>query len=196
VHQILSTALKLLVTTSIFSLVPKVTHLPASLATYLSSTSNGSGVPPSDAPKLLTRQIKASIYHLQTMILRALFSRFNDAGEFATQVNRAVELIVTFALELVRDASRLFARYSHDIDTSVVVEDWQVEEYERRVENLVVANWVDETFESFISGLSTEKIKGKERSRTASISEGSFMPARDDRADFCSDSDAGKLFTL
>lgn len=121
-------------------MVPRVTSLPSSLSAYLSlhsSCAGGSPVPSRVAPKLLTRQIKASTYHLQQKLLQALFSHFLNANERIAQVRLSVALIVSFVLELVWHAGREFARYANTVNNSVSVEKQQVKDYERNIESVV-----------------------------------------------------------
>ncbi|KAH7305088.1 hypothetical protein BKA65DRAFT_521097 [Rhexocercosporidium sp. MPI-PUGE-AT-0058] len=139
-HTVLRNALKLLLTTSILSMVPRVTSLHSSLSAYLSlhsSSASGSPVPSHVAPKLLTRQIKASTYHLQEKLLQALFFHLMNANEQIAQVRLSAALVISFVLELVMNAGRQFARYANTINNSVFVKEQQVKDYERNIESVV-----------------------------------------------------------
>ncbi len=46
-------------------------------------------------------------------------------------------LVVSYVLELVRNAGREFARYANKINSTVFVEDEQVKKYERNLDNFV-----------------------------------------------------------
>lgn len=131
---ILRIALKLLLTTSILSLVPKVTSLSPSLSALLSQSLPNSTPLSLAAPKLLTRQIKASTYHLQKILLRAHFSNWATSYDLGGEARLAVALIVSFTLELTRDAGRQFAKYANSISETVSVGRQHVEDYERNVE--------------------------------------------------------------
>jgi hypothetical protein len=130
--------LKLLITTTLLSLVPKVTKLPESLSNYLSSQYPHPAIHIStEAPKLLTRQIKASIYHLQRDLLCHLFHHFDCATELAVEVKVAVAIIVAFVLDLVRQDGRQFAKYSRTINSTVDVEEQEVLQYETNMQTQV-----------------------------------------------------------
>jgi hypothetical protein len=132
--------LKLLITTTLLSLVPKATNLPESLWNYLSHSSQYPHAVKNiskDAPKLLTRQIKASIYHLQRDLLCHLFHHFGCATELAAEVKVAVAIIVAFVLDLVRDAGRQFAKYSREINSTVDVKEQEVKQYETNMQTQV-----------------------------------------------------------
>jgi hypothetical protein len=153
-HQILHTALKLLLTTTVLNLVPKLACLPSSLSIHLASQSprTGATVPSTDAPKLLTRQIKSSTFYLQKQLLYALLSHFTNENKLLAEARLAVALIVAFVLELVRNAGRAFARFSSKINEKVVVEERQVTEYERGMEG-VVFNTVRASVSSYGGGV-------------------------------------------
>jgi hypothetical protein len=132
-HQILRPALKLLITTTLLSLVPKVTDLPESLSDYLSSHS--SAQLSTDAPRLLTRQIKASVYHLQQHFLRALFCHFTYATKLKADVKIAVAFLVAYVLDLVRKDGRQFAKFLRTFNTTMSVTDQDVTEYETNMQS-------------------------------------------------------------
>jgi soluble cytochrome b562 len=138
-HKILRTALKLLLTTSALILVPRVIDLPVSLSTHLSLQSSPGGsssaVPSFDAPKLLSRQVKSGTCHLQKKLLLALFSDLRK--ELLVEVRLSVALIVSFVLELMRKVARDFARYANQINQTVFVDEKDVNDYERSMENIV-----------------------------------------------------------
>jgi hypothetical protein len=139
-HKILRTALKLLLTTSVLILVPRIIDLPVGLSTCLSLKSSPGGsssaVPSFDAPKLLSRQIKSGSCYLQKKLLPALFSELLE-NELLVEVRLSVALIVSFVLELMRKVARDFARYANEIDPTVFVDERDVNDYERSMENLV-----------------------------------------------------------
>jgi hypothetical protein len=132
-QKIIRNALKLLLTITTLSLVPKVTRLPSSLSAYLPQWLSGvdSAI---GAPKLLTRQIKSSTYHLQLKLLRALFSDLVHGKGLVAQVKLSVGLIVSFGLELVSDSAQAFARYANKINDMVSVQDAEVKNYERNMQ--------------------------------------------------------------
>jgi hypothetical protein len=134
-RQILRAALKLLITTTLLSLVPKVTKLPEPLLSYLSSQYPHFAIHISTgAPKLLTRQIKASIYHLQRVLLCHLFHHFGRATELNAEVKVAVAIIVAYVLDLLRHDGRQFAKYSQSINSTVDVKEQEVVEYETNMQ--------------------------------------------------------------
>jgi hypothetical protein len=135
----LRTVLKLLLSTSILILVPKITSLPPSLSDYLSQYSSYSSASSYSniAPKLLTRQIKSSTYYLQEQLLRGLFSDLIDGNEMDSQVRLSVALIASFVLELVRSSGRDFAIYANKINQAVFVTEKQVKDYERSMESII-----------------------------------------------------------
>lgn len=53
------------------------------------------------------------------------------------EVRLAVALIITHVLELVRDSSRGFARYSREIDDEVIVRRQDLIKYEADIENII-----------------------------------------------------------
>jgi hypothetical protein len=137
-HQIVRTALKILMTTTLFTLVPKVTNIPESLSNCLSSPSPqpATHISP-DAPKLLTRQIKASIFYLQQQRLCALFHHFGCATELPAEVKVAVALLVALVLDLVRGAGRQFAKHASAMKVTVEVGEKDVVEYETNMQTQV-----------------------------------------------------------
>ena len=132
-QKIIRNALKLLITITTLILVPKVTRLPSSLSAYLSQWLSGidSAI---DAPKLLTRQIKSSTYHLQVQLLRALFSDLVHGKGLVAQVKLSVALVISFGLELVSDSAQTFAKYANKINKTVSVQDVEVKNYERNMQ--------------------------------------------------------------
>jgi hypothetical protein len=134
-RQILRAALKLLITTTLLSLVPKVTKLPEPLLNYLSSQYPHPAIHIStEGPKLLTRQIKASIYHLQRDLLCHLFNYFDCATDLAADVKVAVATIVAYVLDSLRHDGRQFAKYSRSINSTVDVKEQEVVEYETNLQ--------------------------------------------------------------
>jgi hypothetical protein len=135
-EQILRPALKLVITTTVLSLVPKVTDLPQSLSKYLSPQSDTQAATrrSTTAPRLLTRQIKASIYHLQQHFLCALFGHFTYAMNLHADVKVAIALLVAYVLDLVRNAGREFAKYSSTFSPTLIVSKRDVAEYEENVQ--------------------------------------------------------------
>ena len=131
-HQVLRPALKLLITTTLLNLVPKVTDLPESLFSSLYHLPSPAF--PDFAPRLLTRQIKASIYLLQQYFLQALFSHFTDAMELDAEVKLAIAILVAHALDLVRSAGRDFAKYFREFSSTIMVSKHDVTEYETNVQ--------------------------------------------------------------
>jgi hypothetical protein len=130
--------LKFLITTTLLSLVPKATNLPESLLNYLSSQYPHPAIHIStEGPKLLTRQIKGSIYHLQQDLLCHLFHHFGCATELAAEVKVAVAIIVAFVLDLVRHDGRQFAKYSRSINSTVDVKEQEVVQYETTMQTQV-----------------------------------------------------------
>lgn len=125
--------MKLLITTTLLSLVPKAKDLPDSLFDYLSSQSSARRS--TDAPRLLTRQIKASVYHLQQHFLRALFCHFTYAMKLETDVNIAVAFLVAYVLDLVRRDGRQFAKFLRTFNPTMVVTNQDVTEYETNMQS-------------------------------------------------------------
>lgn len=133
--QILRIALKLLITTTLLAVVPKVIHPPEKLLNYLSSHYPQPAIPISfNAPKLLNRQIKASVFRLQEILLQALFSRFSYAKMLPAEVKVAVAILVAFVLDLLRHMGREFAKYSQKINSTVSVKEQEVMQYEVTVQ--------------------------------------------------------------
>lgn len=130
-------ALKLLITTTLLSLVPKVTDLTESLFDNLpysqSPAQTATGLS-TDAPRLLTRQIKASVYHLQQRCLYALFCHFTYVIKLDADVKIAIAFLVAHVLDLVRNAGREFAKYSREFNSTVVVNNHDVTEYEMNMQ--------------------------------------------------------------
>ena len=130
----------MLLTTSVLTLVPKIAYLPPLLSSHLSLHSSSSGdaaIVSLNAPKLLTRQVKYSTHHLQKKLLHTLFFDILHASQLAAEVRLAVVLIVSFVLELVRNAGREFAKYANKINRTVFVKEKQVKDYERNLESVV-----------------------------------------------------------
>lgn len=135
-HQILRPALKLLITTTLLSLVPRVTDLPKPLFNYFSSQSpTQDAIHLSlDAPRLLTRQIKASIYHLQQHFLHYIFCHFSYPMQLDADVKIALAFLVAYVLDLVRNAGREFANYAIEFNSTVTVNICDVTEYEKNMQ--------------------------------------------------------------
>ncbi|KAF8860621.1 hypothetical protein BDZ45DRAFT_724367 [Acephala macrosclerotiorum] len=132
-------ALKALMTTTLLRLVPRVKDMPESLSRYLSPQPRAldSAHLSPVAPKLLTRQIKASIHHLQNELLQALFYYFTCALELATEVKVAIALLVATVLELARNAGRDFAKFASTINSTVVVKPQDITQYEMNIQTQV-----------------------------------------------------------
>ena len=134
--QIVRPALKLLITTTLLGLVPEVSDLPASLFDYLCSQSPAQDTPQLSlvAPRLLTRQTKASLYHLQEHFLRSIFYDFSYPMQLDADVQIALAFLVAYVLDLVRNAGREFASYSMEFKSTFPVTNRHVSEYEKNVE--------------------------------------------------------------
>jgi len=89
------------------------------------------------APKLLTRQIKVSIHHLQSELLQALFCYFACALKLATEVKVAIALLIATVLELARNTGRDFAKFASTINSRVVVKLQDVAQYEMNMQKQV-----------------------------------------------------------
>lgn len=129
-HEILRSALKLLITTTLLSLVTQVTNVPESLLNYLSSHYPTHAGLSTTAPRLLTRQIKASLYYLQQHFLLAVFSHFIHPIKLPADVKIAVAFLVAYVLDLVRNAGRGFAEHSRTFNPNLDVSPQAVMEYE------------------------------------------------------------------
>jgi hypothetical protein len=117
--------------------VPKVTDLTESLFNNLHYSQSPAQITTdlsTDAPKLLTRQIKASIYHLQQQFIIALFCHFTYAIKLDADVKIAIAYLVAHVLDLVRNAGREFAKYSREFNSTVVVNNHDVTEYEMNMQ--------------------------------------------------------------
>ena len=134
--QILRPALKLLITTTLLSLVPKVSDLPASLFDYFSSQSPARDATQLSlvAPRLLTRQTKASLYHLQEHFLHSIFCHFSYPIQLDADVQIALAFLVAYVLDLVRNVGREFAHYAMAFNSTFPVASRHVTEYEKNVE--------------------------------------------------------------
>ncbi len=132
-------ALKLLMTTTLMRLVPRVKNIPESLSQYLSPQPRAlDRVDLSPiAPKLLTRQIKASIYYLQNELSQALFSYLDSSLKLATEVKVAIALLIATVLELAQNTGRDFAKFATTINSTVVVKLQDVTQYEENVRTQV-----------------------------------------------------------
>jgi hypothetical protein len=138
--QILRTSLKLLITTTLLSLVPKVTHLSEPLSNYLSHYSqypHAAKHISTTAPKLLTRQIKTSIYHLQRDLLCHIFHHFGCETELDAEVKVAVAIIVAYVLDLLKHDGRQFAKYSRAVNSTVEVKEQEILQYETNLQTQV-----------------------------------------------------------
>jgi hypothetical protein len=130
--------LKLLITTTLLGLVPSVTICSESLSNYISTQYPHPAVDIStEAPKLLTRQIKASIYYLQRDLLCHLFRHFGWATELDAEVKIAVAIIVAYVLDLLRHDGQQFAKYSRLINSTVDVKEQEVVQYETDMQTQV-----------------------------------------------------------
>jgi hypothetical protein len=134
--QIVRLALKLLITTTLLGLAPEVSDLPASLFDYLCSPSPAQDTTHLSlvAPRLLTRQTKASLYHLQEHFLRSIFCNFPYSMQLGADVQIALAFLVAYVLDLVRNAGREFASYAIAFNSTFPVTSRHVSEYEKNVE--------------------------------------------------------------
>ncbi|KAH8748070.1 hypothetical protein BGZ57DRAFT_152342 [Hyaloscypha finlandica] len=134
--QIVRPALKLLITTTLLGLVPEVSDLPASLFDYLCSQSPAQDTPQLSlvAPRLLTRQTKASLYYLQELFLSSIFYDFSYSMQLDADVQNALAFLVAYVLDLVRNAGREFASYSMEFKSAFPVTSRHVSEYEKNAE--------------------------------------------------------------
>jgi len=180
-HQIIRIALKLLISTTLLNLVPKVTNVPESLSNYLSSQYPHAATHISpDAPKLLNRQIKAGIFHLQQDLLCSLFHHFSCTTKLPAEVKVTVALLVAFVLDLVRHAGQEFAKYSRTINPPVEVKEQDVVQYETNMRTQVfdrvrasIFNAIQKTGtlgEKLRNLQSTVKGKGKETQESEFLS--------------------------
>jgi hypothetical protein len=131
--------LKLHLTTIILSLVPKITRLPSALSTYLSRQSchDGFVFTPLDVPKLITRQIKFTIYYLQKQFLQSLFSDLFYQNKLVVEVRLLVALIVSVVLDTVRVTARGFAKLAEKISNMIPVKKQELKDYERNMEKKI-----------------------------------------------------------
>ncbi|KAF4622682.1 hypothetical protein G7Y89_g14343 [Cudoniella acicularis] len=138
-HSTFRAALKLLMTMTLLRLVPKLKNIPEALSTYLSPQPTPLNSPHLSpiAPKLLTRQIKASIHHLQHDLLNSLFCHITCSLELAAEVKVAIALLLACVLELARNAGREFARYASTINSKVEVKSQDVTQYEMNMQGRV-----------------------------------------------------------
>ncbi|RDW65165.1 hypothetical protein BP5796_09857 [Coleophoma crateriformis] len=131
-------AFKILITTTLLSLIPRLTNIPSPLQEHLSQTMPGCNTSISklspDAPKLLTRQIKSGFYHLQMQLLDPLFSQLERESDLVPDVRLATTILIAIALDMVRDAGRVFAKYASKINPEVVVTERHVGDYEEAVQ--------------------------------------------------------------
>lgn len=87
---------------------------------------------PDFSPRLLNRQIKSGVYFLQQKILHALFPLLST--ELDGEVKLAVAILVAYSLDLIRTASRDFAKYCTLFSSTIVVSMETVTEYETSVQ--------------------------------------------------------------
>ena len=120
-------------TTTLQTLVFKVTDLPESLFDYLSSQSSAQFS--TDAPRLLTRQVKASVHHLQQHLLRALFYHFTNPMKLKADVKVAVAFLVAYVLDQVKMGGRQFARYLKVFNPTMTVTNQTIAEYETKMQS-------------------------------------------------------------
>jgi hypothetical protein len=134
--EILRPALKLLITTTLLSLVPKVADCPDSLFAYLSSQFPAQDAThlSLDAPRLLTRQIKSSLYHLQQIFLQVIFYHFSNPEEVDGGVKIALAFLVAYVMDLVRNAAQEYAKYATVFNSAVAVTNCDVHEYEKKMD--------------------------------------------------------------
>jgi hypothetical protein len=72
---------------------------------------------------------------LQQQLLGALFSYFCSPTTFvAKEVKVVVVLLTALVLDLLRNSSREFARYSKEFKPPVIVDNQDVEEYELKMQ--------------------------------------------------------------
>jgi hypothetical protein len=88
-----------------------------------------------DAPRLLTRQIKASIYYLQQHFLSALFTHFTYATKLKPDTKIAVAFLVAYVLDLLRKDGRQFAKYLRTFNPTMIVTNQDITEYETNMQN-------------------------------------------------------------
>lgn len=111
--------------------MPKLDDIPEDLSRHLSpqpALDNTTLSPV--APKLLNRQIKASIHHLQHELLHALFDYLAYEMQLAAEVKVAIALLIAFVLDLAQRAGREFAKYASKINATVQVKQKDVTNYE------------------------------------------------------------------
>jgi hypothetical protein len=136
VCRIIRTALKLHLTTSILSLVLTITRLSSALSTYLSPQffcHHGFVFAPFNAPKLITRQIKSSIYYLQKQFLQPLFSDLFYQNKLVVEVRLFVALIVSVVLDTMRATARGFAKWAENTSSMIPVKEQELKDYERNM---------------------------------------------------------------
>ncbi|KUJ17125.1 uncharacterized protein LY89DRAFT_718796 [Mollisia scopiformis] len=131
-HRTSRATLKLLMTTTLLTNVPRVQSIPEPLRQLIHpqpvSVENPHISPL--GPKLLTRQIKASIHYLQHELLHAIFCYLECNLNLTAEVKVAIALLVAIVLELAQSASRQFAKFASKINQKVVVDDRDVTRYE------------------------------------------------------------------
>lgn len=146
-------ALKLLMTTTLLTFVPRVKKMPEPLTHYLSpqpATIDSADFSPLQ-PKLLTRQIKASIHYLQRDLLHTLFFYLACTLNLSAQVKIAIALLVAFVLELAQRAGRQFAKYASTIHQNIEVKPEDITKYETNMQTQVF-----DRVRASISGLAAE----------------------------------------
>jgi hypothetical protein len=125
-------------TTTLLTLVPKMSNIPESLSQHLSPQPAPYETELSPvAPKLLTRQIKTSIHHLQRDLLQVLFCSLACDLQLAAEVKVAIALLIAFVLELAQKAGREFAKFATTINESVKVSQEDVRKYEANMQTHV-----------------------------------------------------------
>ena len=135
-RKAVQTALKFHICTTVLGAVPSLTQ--ESLTPLLRSLSLPETRPAPEislkAPKLLTRQIKASTFYVQQDLLLSIFETFQT---LSPEVRLAVALLVASVLELVRKAGRAFAEHASTIAKDLRIEQSQVKGHEETVEREV-----------------------------------------------------------
>jgi hypothetical protein len=155
------TALKFHICTTVLGAVPSLTQ--ESLTPLLRSLSLPETRPAPEislkAPKLLTRQIKASTFYVQQDLLLSLFETFQTLKSLSRDVRLAIALLVASVLELVRKAGRAFAEHASTIAKDLRIEQYQVKVHEETVEREIFGR-VSEVGRVSESGNLVDRLKG------------------------------------
>lgn len=89
------------------------------------------------APKVLSRQLKVSIHYLQKELFQAIFCYFACALKLATDVKVATALLVALVLQLARNTGQDFAKFANTINSTVVVKQQDVAQYEMNIKTQI-----------------------------------------------------------